>query len=167
MISTVKNSSVGRAMIPIEAITKWPIPFFYKDKVYIKLLFFITAKQEVGKIAIYPPCIEVTLDYQTGNIVGMNKVKHDPRYGDLEMKEVIGTFPHEAIRTLKKSDYLQMQDELIELISHLIQSSLEKQNMEESVSHRLSDLLNLLLEPCLIEYYRKANDKFIQSFIKV
>lgn len=164
IISDVKKTSVGRSLIQLEAITKWPIPVVVNGRVYIKLLYFVTEATEAGKIAIYSPSVELTIDYQTEKIVKFTKIDHDPDYMGLK-KGVLGYFPHDSVRKMKKSEYLAAQAETLQLLDDLINARIQNVAFPKEADDRLKYLLNLLVEPCLLDYYKKLNPKFIEGFI--
>lgn len=166
-IRNFKNTYFGREIIPLECSFGWPIPVEYHGKLYIKVFYYGVNIEGKGKAAIRQPYVEFTIDYITKKVVAFSYITQDSKYSDVLQEGTIGYFPHEAIRKMSAKKYKEYQIEAIQLLEAFFDNRSNGKSVSKSQALRLSELMNLIVSPCLIPYYKKLNNKFVTSILEL
>lgn len=160
-----KTTLLGRKLVPLESSFGFPIPVQLGKKLLFKLFYYTARPEEKGKAAIYAPIVEFTFEYETKRVVAFKRLECDKDYSDIYSKEIIGYFPHDSIRKMKKSEYLSMQKEIYDLIESFCKHKLSGTPVSTEQAQKLSRGMRMLISPCLIPYYKKMNQKFISKLL--
>lgn len=166
-IRNFKNSYFGREIIPLECSSGWPVPVEYNGSLYIKLFYFGVNKEGKGKAAIRQPYVEFTIDYITKKVVAFSYIAKDSKYSDVLQEGTIGYFPHEEIKKMSAKKFKEYQNEAMQLLEAFFENRSKGKSVTKNQALRLSELMNLIVSPCLIPYYKKLNDKFISKILEL
>lgn len=166
LIKSVRNSPLGRQVIPMEAITGWPIVIRKKGVIFIKLLFFGVQQKEKGKTGLYPPAVMVAAELNSGKIVEYSDLISTSQWSDEEWAEPVGYFPHAAIAQMKVSEYKQLKKELMGMYDEMFETILNNDEFNQEWEAKFSHLLNTIIEPTLTKYYMAMGEKFFGHFLQ-
>ncbi|HEX8086442.1 MAG TPA: hypothetical protein VF529_19295 [Solirubrobacteraceae bacterium] len=164
LIQKLRRSSVYRDLIPLEAAIGLPLPRRRAGKAYMTLVFAGMPPAGPGKpIPIYPPFGAMTLHWRTGTIVSYLDLDYERLWPPTD--EPVGTFPHPAVAKLRHSELIALRAELMGLYDELFESLESAGTFDAAWAKRFSALLDVLMEPGLVPYYRKLAPKFIARFL--
>jgi hypothetical protein len=107
----------------------------------------------------------MTLSWPQGVVVEYVNLRFRNPHADMPWEGQVGTFPHEAVAHLKKSEYLQKRSELLTLYDEMLVKLAQREAFAPEWEARFKELLRLLIEPPLEPYYRALAPKFFSHFL--
>jgi len=157
------NEFVLGAKMPLGYVAGYPMLGIKADELCITVPFlYYKSTGEVDKTLVFPIRYILTMTLPEQGIVSFNDLSYSPM--NIDFHKPICLFRHEAIKNLDKKAYSEKQDELFSLydkvISHLLTGSAYTAEDES----RMSQLLNLLLEPELRPFYKKLAPDFYKKY---
>ncbi len=166
LIKLVRAMPLAQQLIPMEALSGWPMPLRRGSKVYVHLPF-IGANQTKDKsgMALFPPFALVTVDWSNGLPVQYLNLRFQHPWPEGYWDNQAGTFPHPEIAQLPKTEYVSKCQELLAMYDHLLNSLVKREAFTPEWKTRFSESLRLLMEPGLEPYYRALSPKFFQTFL--
>jgi hypothetical protein len=164
LLRGIRQMPVFHQCVAREAGIGWAMPSRKDGRVYITVPFFgmPTSRGKSGG-PLFAPFATMTLDWQKGTLVGYRNLAVDdlwPLDG-----EPVGTFPHAAVARLRRSEYLQLREELFTLYDDLCRMLAAEATIPPEWSARFSELLRQLMEPSLTSYYRVLAPNFMDRFL--
>jgi hypothetical protein len=166
LIKGVRKMTFFRQLVPQEAGVGWPIPLRKEGKIYVTLPFFgFSPTAEAGRTQLYPPLAIATLDWSNQLLVEYVNLRFRPPAPELDWTKQVGTFPHPGISQMTVREYRQLRQELLSMYDQMFDLLGQNNPLSPEWSQRFSDLLNTLVEPPLIPYYRALNPKFFARFL--
>ena len=161
-----RRSMIGRAVVPMEAGTGWPVPYRSNGRAYIIFPFFGTAGTgKKGETAIFAPLVTITLDWKTGRAVEYVDCRFRSAWTDVDPTQPVGTFPHPAVAGLNRAEYEEKRQALFQLYDQLFDSIAEGKELPSSWHQEFSELFGILLEPSLEPFYRALAPKFCEEVL--
>jgi hypothetical protein len=168
LLKSVRQMPLYRQLVPMEAAIGWPIPSRKDDEVYMKLLFHGQGASPEGKgVALYPPFAALTLRWDNGLPVEYVSFRFRNPAPELDWEGIVGLFPHEAVASLTKKDYLQKRQELLQMYDALFQGLETGKPLSDEWNAQFTALLRLLVEPDLEPYYRALAPGFFDHFMPI
>jgi len=165
-MKSIRNSPVGRQVIPMECMTGWPILMRKNSRIYIKLLYFKTQPREKGNTGLYPPLLMIVAEYETGRIVELADLRFKSIWPDFSWDSPAGYFPHEAVAQMTVSEYQELKSEFMRMYDQMIDTMLSDKSFSQEWEMRFSGILAAIMEPALIPYYKEMGNKFFSYFLK-
>jgi hypothetical protein len=162
-IKSARNSSIGRQVVPMEAITGWPIPFEQNGKLFFKLLYFGVGRKEKGKTELFPPCVMLVLNYKTGEVVEYTNFYFSSPWPEMKRDVPVGYFPHPAVAGMRLSEYRQQKKELMIMYDQLIEAFLNHKQPGDEWNDKFFGILAILLEPSLRRFYQTMGGDFFNK----
>lgn len=164
-MKAVRNSTIGRQVIPMETITGWPIVMRKDGKVYVKLIYFGIEQKEKGKTLLYPPLVSIMAEFDTVRIVQYKDLRFEENFKGTNWSEACGKFPHTAVVGMKVKEYKQYKNDLLDLYDEMIEKMKKGDEFSEAWEKNFSILLSTMIEEPLINYYKICGEKFFNRFI--
>jgi hypothetical protein len=166
LIKGVRKMPFFRQTVPQEAGVGWPIPLRKEGKIYVTLPFFgFSPTAAAGKTQLYPPLAIATLDWSNQLLVEYVNLRFRPPAPELDWTKQVGTFPHPAVSQITVAQYRQLRQELLTMYDQMFDLLGQNNPLAPEWSQRFAELLNTLVEPPLIPYYRALNPKFFARFL--
>lgn len=166
LLAGLRRSPIFRQLIPMEAGIGWPIPSRRNGRVYLTLPFFgfgIGASKG-QRIDLRPPFAAITLDWSSGRPVKYVSFAFESPWPAPATSDAVGSFPHPAVAALSVARYKELRAELFEHYDELCESLAGNVAFPASRAARFSELLQILVEPSLMPYYRALGTKFFERF---
>jgi hypothetical protein len=161
-----RHSGVGRAVVPMEAGTGFPVPFRSNERAYIIFPFFGTAgRVREGETVFFAPSVLITVDWKTGRPVEYIDCRFRSSWTHVDFTQPIGTFPHPAVAHFTRSEYEEKRQMLFGLYDQLFNSLTEGGDLSQSWYQQFSESFRTLLEPSLEPFYRALAPKFCEQFL--
>lgn len=166
LLRSVRISPVFRQLVPMEAVSGWPVLERKKGRVYVTIPYYMIKNKERGKTLLYPPIALITAEFQTKRIVSYVSTDYKKLIEDKGLLEPAGIFPHEAVKNFTVKDYKAQKKELMHCYDILALNLLESKPADKNIEQRFSELLTVLIEPGLLPYYQSISPKFFEYFVK-
>lgn len=119
----------------------------------------------VDRTEVYPVRYTVTAVLPSGKPVAYSNLEYDSRFEDVDFDVPVGYFRHEAIRQLKKTEYMELSEELDGLYDRVINMLLYDAPYSEEDEARMADLLTLLTEPGIKPFYERLDSDFYGKYL--
>lgn len=113
---------------------------------------------------VYPPRYLITIKVPEGVIVGYEDLMFNPFFKQADFSKPVGFFRHEAIKSLNKQEYEQARRVLFERYDEVI-DGLSEGNYDSANDLELANLLQRLIEPSLIPFYKAIEPDFCKKYI--
>jgi hypothetical protein len=160
----VRRTPAFRQAVPQEAGVGWPLPSRRDGKAYLTLPFFgMPPRADAGSIPLFAPFAAMTLEWRTGTLVAYRDLRYERLWEPIE--DPVGTFPHEAVARLRRSEYLERRGQLLAMYDELLDTLAAGGSFDAAWSARFSELLRTLMEPALVPYYGALAPKFIDRWL--
>ena len=161
-----RRSTIGRAVVPMEAGTGWPVPYRCNGRAYIIFPFFGTSGTgKKGETAIFVLIVTITLDWKTGRAVEYVDCRFRSAWTQVDFTRPIGTFPHPGVANLTRSEYEEKRELLYRLYDQLFSGIAEGGELSPLWLQQFSELFGMLFEPALELFYRALAPKFCEQFL--
>lgn len=166
LVKNVRKTPIFKQLVPMEAVSGWPIPSRRNNRVYVTLPFYGAQNQEKGKTALYPPLALITVDCLTLAVVKYVNMRYDNPWPQGNWQEIAGYFPHEAISKMTIREYKAKKKELMFLYDKIIQCLINGKQLDADTDAKFSAILTVMMEPGLKPFYQAINPNFFNHFIK-
>ena len=165
LLQNIRQTPLFRQLIPQEAGIGLPIPLRKQGKVYAILPCFGFTPSEKGKTAIFPPFAIITIDWQ--NQIPVEYVNLRFRYPETEFKwdAQVGIFPHPSVAEMTIGEYKEKRREVLVMYDKMFENLESDASFSSEWINEFSELLNTLIEPSLVPYYRIFGSKFCERFL--
>ncbi|MCX4671958.1 hypothetical protein OG453_35670 [Streptomyces sp. NBC_01381] len=165
-----RRSRAFRQLVPMEAGIGWPLPVpVVQDgvpQVYARLPLFALRSDPAGGADIFPPFATAALNWSTQRLVEYSDLRFkEPHRPRAEWARPIGRFPHPAVAGLTTEAYRDLRSRLFHLYDELFDGLARGRLPGSEWSGQFSNLLNLLMEPSLLPYYRQLAPKFLRRHL--
>jgi hypothetical protein len=157
----IRQSSVFRNLVPMQAGTGWPVPIRKRGKMYLCIPYF-GLQQGKGKqpVLIYPPFATITVSWPKLLIVEYVNLRWRNLWSEKQLANPAGIFPHPAVAGVKLEEYNDMRQRLMAYIEAMLNSTIDKTGLQE-----FSKIFHVMMEPSLLPYYRKLFPKYYGHFL--
>lgn len=162
-IEMIRKSDTARSLIPMEFVSGLPIFSIRKGEVCVTIPYYFVKVQPQDKTLIYPLEYSITALWSNGLIVDYKNFNFVPAMKKLDFSKPIGTFRHDAIKSLNKQQYMVLKNELFDCYDSYLTCIAEKKPFEKQ--KRMKELLNLLMEPCQKPMYMILGRRFFEEFL--
>ena len=160
-LNRIRQSSIYRSLVPMQAGTGWPVPIRRRGKMYLCIPFFGMQHARGGQpVLIYPPFATITVAWPSLNPVEYVDLRWKNVWDEKEYANPAGTFPHPSVSGLKLSEYNNLRQRLMDHYESMLNNTIDESGLTE-----FSELISKLIEPCLLRYYRNLFPKFYNFFI--
>lgn len=164
LMKQIRQSSVFKQEIPMEAISGWPALQRKGKDVFMTLPYYKIDTQETkGKTVIKAPIAIITVNCSNGRIVEFCDTSYK---GYVENGDAaIGEFPHKQISKLTVKEYKALKEETFSMYDVLLDSLINGTIIDQYLEKEFSEHLKLLIEPSLRTFYLKVTPKFFEYFL--
>jgi len=166
IVKDIRKTPLFRQVVPMEAVTGWPIPLRKNGRVFIILPFYGAQNKEKGKTILYPPLALITVDCITMVVVEYISTRFKNSWPDGNWETAAGYFPHEAISKMTIREYKNLKQQLMGLYDILIKCLIDGTELDAEVDAKFSEILGILMEPNLIPFYKAIRPSFFGHFLK-
>jgi hypothetical protein len=157
-IVEIRRGLVSQEVVPHEASSGWPIPSTRNGVVYLTIPYFRTAAAD-GRVEVYPPFSTITARWDNGRVVSYRDLRYEGMVRATD--EPVGVFPHPAVASLRRSEYMSRRDELFGLYDELLVALGDGgEGLGEKRTEAFCELLAELMEPGLVPFYRHLSPAF-------
>lgn len=167
LADALKQHSCYRSLVPMEALIGFPMPNIGK-RIYIT--FPIIGQASISKEgeslrALFPPCGEITMDWQNGRIVAYQDYQFANPFGEVEVDRSvpIGVFPPSSLEPWDPQRYALDVEVLYKHYDELLDSLALKAEMPPFLWKEFGTLFRRLLPPELLPYYRAVSPNFCRN----
>ena len=159
----IRTTAAFRQLVPMEAGVGHPLPERRDGRVQLVLPFFgMPRARERGAVPLHPPFATMTLDWHTARVVNYRDLTTE---GLWDTHEPVGTFPHDAVAAMRRSEYLDHRERLYAMYDEMFPRLETNDQFEPSWTEAFSAHFGTLMEPSLLPYYRRLGSGFIQRFL--
>ena len=164
LMDEIRRTPAFRQLVPQEAGVGWPLPLRRQGTTYLTLPFFgMPPSSGAGSTPLYPPFAAMTLEWRTGRVVAYRHFGFERPWEAPDGP--VGTFPHDAVRGLRRSEYLERRADLLALYDQLFERLEQGTAFDDAWAARFSELLGTLMEPGLLPFYRTLAPGFVGRFL--
>lgn len=114
---------------------------------------------------IFPPIATITVNWENILLVEYVDFRFRNPASDLKWQGSIGMFPHDAVATMTKKEYLEKRQQLFNMYDEMFTKLKNNEKFSAEWSQRFKNLFSTLIEPPLIPYYRVLGSKFCEQFL--
>lgn len=165
-LKKVKTNPVVLGLIPSKMGMGLPTVSIRNETVCVNIPFFAERFAQDDQTLIYPFSYVVTALWGSGRIVGFFHTPYSGAFETIQVDRPVGTFRHDAIKHLDKAGYTAHKDALYAGYDTLIRALTSDAPYSEEDSRAFIQLLNLLLEPSLKQFYRIMDADFCNRFFE-
>lgn len=166
LIKNVRKSPIFKQLVPMEAVSGWPIPMIKNKRAYVMLPFYGAQNQEKGKTELYPPLGVITVDCLTMAVVKYVNLRYENPWPEGKWQDTAGYFPHEAISKMTIREYKAKKKQLMSLYDTIIKCSIDGKKLDVETDAQFSKILSVLMEPSLKPFYQAISPGFFNHFLK-
>lgn len=120
---------------------------------------------EVDKTLVFPIKYAVSLELPTGKIIGFEDFEYNEKFEKIDFDKPVGHFRHEMIRKYDRIEYDRLYHELMAGYDKVIHVLLKGGEYGFSDEKRMSELLQLLVEPFLMPIYQAIDENFYNKYL--
>lgn len=161
-----KSNFVNACGLPMGYVQGLPILHIKNDRLCMTvpyLKYKITG--EVDKTYVYPIKFTVTLSLPENKIIAFKDLEFEPAFKKVAFLKPVGLFRHDAIKHLNKNEYAAKKDELFSQYDRIINALLYSGEYSATDEQRMSELIQLLIEPSLKPIYKALDSDFYNKYI--
>jgi hypothetical protein len=162
LLKSCRDSLTARELIPMEAMTGWPLPTKRAGAAYITVPFTSGTRAD-GELLLNPPFAAITMRWSDGLIVAYRDLEYEALWPKPDGP--VGTFPHPEVAGLTRREYLDMRSEALRMYDDLFVALGEGSRLSADWSGRFSELMGQLVEPPLRRYYSALGPAFAEQFL--
>lgn len=152
--------------IPMEYRTVFPILQIKNGSLCITFPYLkYQTSGEVDKTLVFPIKYAVSLELPTEKIIGFEDFEYNENFKEVDFDKPVGYFRHEAVKKYDKAEYDRLYHELLEEYDKVIHVLLEGGAYGFSDEKRMSELLQLLVEPSLLPMYKAVDINFYNKYL--
>lgn len=165
LMSAVNRGCFRQSSIPMELASGWPC-IHYKGKVLCMTLPYFLRRVTDNRVALYPLYCTVTVPVENPErIMDFTIIPLQRECGNIEYSKPIGSFPHDGLSGVNRTQYKQMCKELFAYYNELIISM--QTGDPFSLEEEMSALMSRLMEPAHYEQYQRIDKRFFSRFCKL
>ncbi len=162
----LRKTAFYRQIVPMETGIGWPIPLRKDGQVYVILpLFGVHPAKDRTKTALYPPFATITLEWKTQNLVEYVDLRFRTNWPKEIWEKPAGYFPASETSTMTVGEYKDKREKILNIYDEMFNLLADNRPFESGFNEEFSELLQLLMEPCLEKYYRMLAPKFFNHFL--
>lgn len=162
LMSEVNRGHFRRSSIPMELASGWPC-IHYKGKCLCMTLPYFYRKTTESGVALYPLYCTVTVPLENAErIMDFTIFPLQRDCGNINFSQPVGSFPHEILRGVTRTEYKQMCNELFSYYDELIVSI--KSGNPFTLEDEMAELMSRLMEPSHYEQYQRIDKRFFSRF---
>lgn len=120
---------------------------------------------EVDKTLVFPIKYAVSLELPTEKIIGFEDFEYNENFKEVDFDKPVGYFRHEAVKKYDKAEYDRLYHELLREYDKVIHVLLEGGAYGFLDEKRMSELLQLLVEPSLLPMYKAVDINFYNKYL--
>lgn len=120
---------------------------------------------EVDKTLVFPIKYGVSLELPTEKIIGFEDYEYNEKFENTDFDKPIGYFRHEAVKKYDRAEYDRLYHELTAEYDKVIHVLLAGGEYGFSDEKRMSELLQLLMEPFLLPIYQAVDINFYNKYL--
>ena len=159
------KSDFHKKSIPMGMAAGWPCIHWMGKTVCITIPYFSRSVRE-EKVALHSIYCSVTFPVANSDkIMDFTIYPYQREWADVDYKNPIGTFPHEALDGVDKNEYKELRRELYRYYDELLDAVRNKRKFTQE--EEMTALFSRLMEPALYPQYLKLNRKFYSYFCKL
>ncbi len=176
MIKTISMEQVVRNLKTSEFFLNCKIPLGYSSGfpilqvkngslcVTIPYLKYQTTG-EIDKTLVFPLRYGISLELPAEKIIGFENYEFKSDFANIDFDKPVGYFRHEAIKQYKKMQYKNLRRELMKEYDKAANALLGNRIYGFHDENRMSELLQLLIEPSLLPLYRTIDIDFYNKYL--
>lgn len=119
---------------------------------------------EVDKTLVFPIKYAISLELPTEKITGFEDFEYNEKFETVDFDKPIGYFRHDAVKKYNRTEYDGLYHELMNEYDKVIHALLEGGAYGFSDEKRMSELLQLLVEPFLLPIYQTIDKSFYNKY---
>lgn len=120
---------------------------------------------EVDHTFVYPVKFVATILIPEGVIASFEDLSLNPAFARVAFSEPVGTFRHDAIKTLNKPAYESMRSSLYQEYDKIVDCLIQGKEYPAKDEAAFQKLLNMLLEPSLRPFYTVIDPLFSNKYL--
>lgn len=166
-IKNIKNCEFLRQSgMPMGYVPGLPIMCILNNTLCLKIPFLkYKTTGQVDKTQVFSIRYVVTVIIPEGIIAGFEDLSLNPRFEKVDFNSPIGFFRHDAIKQYDKNGYRELREMLYseydKVINHLTQAT--PYTSSDDISFK--KLLNTLIEPSLLPFYKVIDPTFSKKYL--
>lgn len=162
----INCSPVVRSYVNMGRGASFPELSIVGDRLLVSVFYYRVLPRKDDQSLVMPPEYLLAFDYPSGNLVSFEALRMTERGQRIDFEKPVGTFRHDAIKSLDRAAYQAKRDELYATLDKLIASLGGEGEFEESDEKSLRALYQLLTEPSLHPVYRSMAPAFFTRFVE-
>lgn len=164
LIKTIRRTPIFKQLVPMEAVSGWPIPVKRNGRVYVVLPFYGAQAQKKGKTILYPPLALITVDCMTMVVVKYINMRFENSWPSGKWQEAAGHFPHEAICKMTVREYKAQKRQLMFLYDTIINCLIDGKKLDPQTDAQFAKIMSIMMEPGLKPFYQAISPRFFDHF---
>ncbi len=120
---------------------------------------------EVDKTKVFPIRYTFLLELPTEKVIGFENLEYAPAFKKVDFDSFVGYFRHKGIQQYSKSQYSELYDELMGQYDRVANALIYGEQYSAKDERRMSELLQLLMEPSLLPMYRALDEDFYEKYL--
>lgn len=165
-LSGTRQNVIAKHLIPMEMGMGWPILSIRNKKLCVTVPFYQAVVHSDDQTLLFPIAYTMAVLWPNGVIVEYKNLRFDSKYQDIDFSKPVGTFRHDTIKHLNKSQYIEKRNELYKLYDELITCLFSHEPLAEDSEKKFKETLGLLMEPSLKPFYQAIDIQFYNRLIK-
>ncbi len=157
-INNINKSELRRKLIPMEMASGWPSISIKNGQICIMIPYYRTQPSNEGKVLIFPIAYTMTFTWPSAKMVEFKTLRFQKEFANIDYKKPVGTFKHDAVKNLTKSEYIDKRDTLFSLYDEILTCIIDKK--EFTREQEMKDSFKVLMEPSLYPMYMEIANKF-------
>lgn len=167
VINDFRKTSIYKEMIPTKFNCGFPIIQIENRSLCVVLPFYrFQLSHELDKSTVYPIRYCVTILWDTAKPIRFEDLSSNKAFKRVQFEKPIGYFRHDEIKHLNKAQYYETKDHLYRMYDQLIEYLIDGEEYSKESEESFKQLLNMMIEPCLIPFYKVLNRKFADKFLR-
>lgn len=120
---------------------------------------------KVDKTLVFPIRYGISLELPTEKIIGFEDYEYKSSFANIDFDKPVGYFRHDAVKQYNKTQYKKLRGELMGEYDKVANALLENAAYDRSDEKRMAELLQLLVEPSLLPFYRAIDVDFYNKYL--
>ncbi len=162
----INTNDVVRRNIPMGRGMGYPVLKIVGERLLISVFYYRSILHPEDKTLLMPPEYMLTFDYPSGKLVSFENLRLHSQYSSVNFDKPVGTFRHEAIRHLNKTEYRDKKEQLFAAVDRLIAHLGGEGEFHSQDEKELAELYGMMTEPCLHPFYRALSPQFYARYIE-
>lgn len=159
----VKQGNVARELLPMGLNAGWPYLTIRNKQLCVTIPYYRSELKPNDGTLLFPISYCMTTVWPSAKVVGYNNLRYDKAFKKINFDKPVGTFRHEAIKNLGKTEYTALRDELLACYDELIGCIFSDTAFENQP--RMTQLLQLLMEPSMRPLYLYLCKPFFETYL--